>query len=177
VSAHSHMRGWPITWKGIDNMWVYDDDGTVADDSRPCVRCGRHPTPEGYDACLGYIEGATAACCGHGVEGERDTMRIDKNNVEVVEDKVIINGVSLAAWSLKGFDGSIDPVRMAWFIVEQYKRGANLHSLSRATFVSGPTITKIAHAFGIARKHGGRFESRFDPELKQIPSIFGDLPG
>ena len=73
MSAHSFMRGWPITWKGYDfrtpaNIWVYDDDGTVADDSRPCVRCGRHPTPEGYDACLGYIEGATAACCGHGVE-------------------------------------------------------------------------------------------------------------
>ena len=103
-------------------------------------------------------------------------MNINTNNVEIVKDKVIINGVSLAAWALRGFDGSIDPVRMTWFIFEQYRRGANLHSLSRATFVSGRTITKIAHAFGIARKHGGRFESRFDPELKQIPSIFGDLP-
>jgi hypothetical protein len=26
------------------------------------------PTKEGYDACLGYIEGAKSACCGHGVE-------------------------------------------------------------------------------------------------------------
>ena len=27
-----------------------------------------YPTKEGYDACLGYIEGAMSACCGHGVE-------------------------------------------------------------------------------------------------------------
>ena len=26
------------------------------------------PTKEGYDACLGFIEGAKSACCGHGVE-------------------------------------------------------------------------------------------------------------
>ena len=32
------------------------------------ARCGRYPTPEGYDACMGYISGASAACCGHGVE-------------------------------------------------------------------------------------------------------------
>jgi hypothetical protein len=25
------------------------------------------PTPEGYDACLGYLPGVDAACCGHGV--------------------------------------------------------------------------------------------------------------
>lgn len=34
----------------------------------PCVACGRPPTPEGYDACLGWIPGARAACCGHGVK-------------------------------------------------------------------------------------------------------------
>jgi len=26
------------------------------------------PTPEGYDHCLGHIDGAVSACCGHGVE-------------------------------------------------------------------------------------------------------------
>ena len=26
------------------------------------------PTKEGYDACLGHIDGAKSACCGHGVE-------------------------------------------------------------------------------------------------------------
>jgi hypothetical protein len=26
------------------------------------------PTKEGYDNCLGHIEGVASACCGHGVE-------------------------------------------------------------------------------------------------------------
>lgn len=47
--------------------WRYSDDNTVYDDSRTCKRCGRAPTKEGYDACLGYLEGVTSACCGHGV--------------------------------------------------------------------------------------------------------------
>jgi hypothetical protein len=34
----------------------------------PCTRCGRPPTREGYDACVGHVEGATSVCCGHGVE-------------------------------------------------------------------------------------------------------------
>ena len=29
---------------------------------------GTHPTKEGYDACLGHIDGAIHACCGHGAE-------------------------------------------------------------------------------------------------------------
>jgi hypothetical protein len=32
------------------------------------LKCGKMPTPEGYDACLGYIDGVISACCGHGVE-------------------------------------------------------------------------------------------------------------
>jgi len=50
----------------IDGGWQYAD-GFPGDDDRPCVRCGKLPTKEGYDACLGYIEGAISACCGHGV--------------------------------------------------------------------------------------------------------------
>lgn len=26
------------------------------------------PTKEGYDACIGYVEGVKSACCGHGIE-------------------------------------------------------------------------------------------------------------
>lgn len=62
----SFSRGHPIYWDG--ELWRYSDDGAVYDDTRPCKRCGRHPTPEGYDACLGHVHGATSACCGHGVE-------------------------------------------------------------------------------------------------------------
>ena len=71
-----HNRGNPIEYAG--NNWVYSDDKTpLENEERPCTRCGRMPTPEGYDACLGHIEGATGACCGHGVQkkmvmGEKD---------------------------------------------------------------------------------------------------------
>lgn len=61
----SYLRGHEIYYDGKD--WRYKDNNQIADDSRPCKRCGRLPTPEGYDACLGYIKGAFSACCGHGV--------------------------------------------------------------------------------------------------------------
>lgn len=61
-----HSRGWDIYHDGSN--WRYSDTDEVLDDSRPCKRCGRMPTKEGYDACLGYIKGAKSACCGHGIE-------------------------------------------------------------------------------------------------------------
>ena len=61
----SHLRGNLIIYS--DGAWIYPD-GSKADDSRPCARCGRYPNADGSDACIGHIPGATAACCGHGVE-------------------------------------------------------------------------------------------------------------
>ena len=60
----STLRGWPIYYDG--QQWRYADNNESIDIMRPCMHCGRVPTKEGYDACLGYIEGAKAACCGHG---------------------------------------------------------------------------------------------------------------
>ena len=62
----SHSRGHKIYYDG--NNWRYVDNNKILDEMRPCKRCGRIPTKEGYDACLGHIEGAISACCGHGVE-------------------------------------------------------------------------------------------------------------
>jgi len=50
------------------NQWRYIEDDTILDDSKPCVRCGKTPTKDGYDACLGYIDNVISACCGHGKE-------------------------------------------------------------------------------------------------------------
>ena len=58
-------RGYPIYFDGLH--WRFCDTDEIDDNKRPCARCGRPPTPEGHDACLGYIEGAISACCGHGV--------------------------------------------------------------------------------------------------------------
>lgn len=46
----------------------YYDTMEPYDKSRPCTRCGKLPTHEGHDSCLGHLPGVTAACCGHGVE-------------------------------------------------------------------------------------------------------------
>ena len=62
----SYSRGHKIYFDGT--VWRYKDNNDIADHDRPCARCGKMPTPEGYDACLGYIEGVSSACCGHGVE-------------------------------------------------------------------------------------------------------------
>lgn len=43
----------------------------------PCAHCGRAPTPEGHDACLGALPGVTAACCGHGVVGGHGYILFD----------------------------------------------------------------------------------------------------
>ena len=61
----SHCSGHKITFK--KNKWVYLDTGKPISKERPCIKCGKMPTSEGYDACLGYIPGAISACCGHGI--------------------------------------------------------------------------------------------------------------
>lgn len=62
----SYSRGHKIYYK--NDKWYYCDTDEEYKDQRPCKRCGHYPTKEGYDYCLGYIEGVDHACCGHGVE-------------------------------------------------------------------------------------------------------------
>jgi len=62
----SSTRGHKIIW--LNDKWFYEDTGESTDIERPCIKCGRKATPEGYDACLGKLEGVINACCGHGVE-------------------------------------------------------------------------------------------------------------
>ena len=66
MSITSYSRGHLIEWDGL--RWVYVDNKGSCMEDRPCANCGKMPTTEGYDACLGYVEGATSACCGHGKE-------------------------------------------------------------------------------------------------------------
>ncbi len=66
MTATSTSRGHPIRYDWSLKAWVYTDTGEPENDSRPCAHCGRAPTPEGHDACLGTIPGTKSACCGHG---------------------------------------------------------------------------------------------------------------
>jgi len=64
----SYSRGHKIYYNTDTKKWHYLDDDSECKGERPCKKCGRYPTKEGYDACLGHIDGAISACCGHGVE-------------------------------------------------------------------------------------------------------------
>ena len=66
--ATSHSRGHLIYYDWNTENWRYSDNNEIVNNDRPCKKCGHGPTIEGYDACLGYIEDALHACCGHGVE-------------------------------------------------------------------------------------------------------------
>ena len=66
MTTTSFTRGHLIEY--INDKWLYADNWSDAAINRPCVRCGKMPTPEGYDACLGYLENVKSACCGHGIE-------------------------------------------------------------------------------------------------------------
>ena len=66
--VYSYSRGHRIYYK--KGKWRYADNNQELDISRPCKRCGRAPTPEGYDACLGEVKGRTSVCCGHGIKGQ-----------------------------------------------------------------------------------------------------------
>jgi len=61
LTVSGRINGHRVFWDGAG--WAYGD-GQLIGNPRPCEL----PTPEGYDACVGYIEGATSFCCGHGVE-------------------------------------------------------------------------------------------------------------
>ena len=64
MSATAYARGHKIFYNGTE--WRYEDNGEIIDHNRPCARCGKKPTPEGYDACIGHVKGAKSVCCGHG---------------------------------------------------------------------------------------------------------------
>ena len=67
--AKSYLRGHQVISDGL--RWRYIDTGEVVnketDNGRPCKRCGKLPTPDGHDACLGKLPGVIGACCGHGI--------------------------------------------------------------------------------------------------------------
>ena len=79
MTARIHVRGHPAELR--DGAWVFSDTGKSIAIDRPCARCNRLPTPEGYDVCLGEVPGAQSACCGHGAEP--GYIYIDGKRVEI----------------------------------------------------------------------------------------------
>lgn len=62
----SYSLGYEIQY--INNQWIYSDTKELIDKPRLCKYCGKYPTKEGYDGCLGYLPNVYSACCGHNIE-------------------------------------------------------------------------------------------------------------
>lgn len=67
MTAFSFIRGHQIYYDSNDEVWKYVDNNKLINEFRECTRCGKKPTPEGHDACLGKLKGVESACCGHGI--------------------------------------------------------------------------------------------------------------
>lgn len=63
--ATTYWRGHKCYFDG--EVWRYIDNDKKFDEQRPCKKCGKSPTEEGYDACVGHVHEALSVCCGHGV--------------------------------------------------------------------------------------------------------------
>jgi hypothetical protein len=86
VRGRWHRRGHPIV-KYADGRWRWAATGRWLrlgsnPHDPPCASCGLPPTDDGHDPCLGPIDGARSACCGHGAvpgyiaytDGTRDEL-------------------------------------------------------------------------------------------------------
>lgn len=61
---------------------------------RACIECNMVPTPEGYDACLGYLPGIVSACCGHGdpnLAYQKTAEDVEKRRQELLKSGVDID--------------------------------------------------------------------------------------
>lgn len=85
---YGYLRGHFIL-RVDDSNWSFFNmtDRHVDFDNEPdCVKCNLPPTPEGYDACLGFIPGAVAACCGHGVKGLGYVLLEDGSRIQKIDE-------------------------------------------------------------------------------------------
>jgi hypothetical protein len=89
MSASSTYRGHRIVALA-GGPWLYADtrQPVQANPCRDCGHCGKPPTAEGHDACLGTLHGVTNACCGHGDEREA--------YVQFADGRVLRNGDATA---------------------------------------------------------------------------------
>lgn len=68
MSAKSHSFGHSCYYDWTAEQWRYSDSNEfIIENPRLCPQCKQPPTVEGYDPCIGFIQGANSVCCGHGV--------------------------------------------------------------------------------------------------------------
>lgn len=84
MAARGRLRGHPIYWDTVVEMWRYsdtDESTEATHKDRACGYCGMRETPEGHDACLGTLPNVMNACCGHGEAEKAYIQRWDRTVV------------------------------------------------------------------------------------------------
>lgn len=81
MTVKSYTRGHAV--ETIDGIWCFSDTKEPCREEekefkRPCKHCGKSPTEDSHDACLGNLIGVRNACCGHGNHKEAYIQFLDK---------------------------------------------------------------------------------------------------
>lgn len=94
-------------WRGNDiyfdgDTWRYSKDDVMVRNNVniSCGYCGKEPTEDGHDGCIGELMGLMNACCGHGETEDAYVQFLDKTCVRGI-DAVIIMDI-LKDWSNAG---------------------------------------------------------------------------
>lgn len=77
------VHGVTVHWDGTAKSYRISSTGELVNKDYSnciCPHCGRPPTPEGHDACLGTLKGVAYACCGHGVKGSKSHRYVALKN-------------------------------------------------------------------------------------------------
>jgi hypothetical protein len=77
ITGYKRGHKYSYEWKGLEFHLKNPSPVSI---EKPCIKCGKMPTKEGHDACLGTLPGVIAACCGHGVE---DGLILFENGVSI----------------------------------------------------------------------------------------------
>lgn len=79
AAKRSSLNGQAVVYEHGHWRWA-DTHDPIGNDIRPCPHCGKRPTKQGEDGCLGHLPGVVQACCGHGIEDGYITF---ENGIEI----------------------------------------------------------------------------------------------
>jgi hypothetical protein len=111
VTGYKRGHKYSYEWKGLE--FHLKNPGPVSEE-KSCIKCGKIPTKNGHDACLGNLPGVIAACCGHGItEGHilfENGISIRGNfNIEIPLD----DAKNKLLTFLEGYNGDMSPFLLA----------------------------------------------------------------
>ena len=111
ITGYNRGHEYSYEWKGLE---FHLENPSPVSKEKSCIKCGKIPTREGHDACLGTLPGVIAACCGHGVEEGyilfENGISIRGNfNIEIPLDDAKNNLLTF----LKKYNGDMNPFLLA----------------------------------------------------------------